>query len=214
MSAPNRPNNSRHAGQSRTTQRRISPSRPCPGPLSFPHRQTPETPRDHLRRPRPGRQRLLGDARTIADAMRAFVPGSWAARLELDTLRPLPAEHVNAELHRAARRPALDRRAQGRRCRRHHPGGPVHPGPRMPARMMTLHRAGLRGPDRRCHGAGRQQPAVLPIVLYTACADGPPQGTWPNGRGHPRNWCPMLPDRGTFCLTFGSLRSRICLNEI
>ena len=39
----------------------------------------------------------------IADALRAFVPGSWVADIDLDTLRPLPAEHVNAELHRAAR---------------------------------------------------------------------------------------------------------------
>ncbi|MYH15952.1 MAG: Rpn family recombination-promoting nuclease/putative transposase, partial [Gammaproteobacteria bacterium] len=45
-------------------------------------------------------KRLLGDARVMADALRAFVPGNWVADLDLDTLRPLPAEHVNAELRR------------------------------------------------------------------------------------------------------------------
>jgi len=41
-------------------------------------------------------KRLLGDARTMADALRAFVPGGWTADLDLGTRRPLPADHMDA----------------------------------------------------------------------------------------------------------------------
>ena len=77
---------------------RISPSSPCPVPYRFPddHPIHPVTvPEGHDR----AAKRLLGDARMIADALRAFVPGSWVSRLDLDTLCPLPTEHMNAELH-------------------------------------------------------------------------------------------------------------------
>ena len=101
-------------------------------------------------------KRLLGDARMIADALRAFVPGSWFARIDLDTLRPLPAEHVNAELHRRRGDLLWTAELKG-------DGSVViileaqsTPDPRMPARMMTLTGAGLRGPHRRGQGAGRQ----------------------------------------------------------
>ncbi|MDE0269708.1 MAG: Rpn family recombination-promoting nuclease/putative transposase [Gammaproteobacteria bacterium] len=112
-------------------------------------------------------KRLLGDVRMIADALRAFVPGSWVSHLDLDTLRPLPAEHVNAELHR--RRGdllwAVDLKGGG---------GVViileaqsTPDPRMPARMMTL--TGLVCEDLTAEAMGPdgRMPALLPIVLYT-----------------------------------------------
>ena len=112
-------------------------------------------------------KRLLGDARMIADAMRAFVPGSWVSRLDLDTLRPLPAEHVNAELHR--RRGDLLWTADFK------DGGAVviileaqsTPDPRMPARMMTLTGLVCEGLTAEAMGPDGRMPAVLPIVLYT-----------------------------------------------
>ena len=112
-------------------------------------------------------KRLLGDARTIADALRAFVPGSWAARLDLDTLRPLPAEHVNAELHRRRGDLLWTAELKG--------GGSVviileaqsTPDPRMPARMMTLTGLVCEGLTDAAKGPDGSMPAVLPIVLYT-----------------------------------------------
>jgi len=112
-------------------------------------------------------KRLLGDARMIADALRAFVPGSWAARLDLDTLRPLPAEHVSAELHR--RRGDLLWTAEFKG------GGAVviilevqsTPDLRMPARMMTLTGLVCEGLTEEAKGPDGRMPAVLPIVLYT-----------------------------------------------
>ena len=112
-------------------------------------------------------KRILGDVRTMAVALRAFVPGGWVANIELDTLRPLPAEHVNAELRRRRGDLLWTAELKG--------GGTVvivveaqsTPDPHMPARMMTLtglvcegFAAEVRGPDGR-------MPAVLPIVLYT-----------------------------------------------
>ena len=112
-------------------------------------------------------KRLLGDVRMIADALCAFVPGSWVAELDLDTLRPLPAEHVNAELHR--RRGDLLWTAELKR------GGSVviileaqsTPDPRMPARMMTLTGLVCEGLTDAAKGPDGSMPAVLPIVLYT-----------------------------------------------
>ncbi|MDD9962228.1 MAG: Rpn family recombination-promoting nuclease/putative transposase [Gammaproteobacteria bacterium] len=112
-------------------------------------------------------KRLLGDARMIADALRAFVPGSWISRLDLDTLRPLPAEHVNAELHR--RRGDLLWTAEFKG------GGAVviilevqsTPDLRMPARMMTLTGLVCEGLTEEAKGRDGRMPAVLPIVLYT-----------------------------------------------
>ena len=101
-------------------------------------------------------KRLLGDTRMIADALRAFVPGSWVSRLDLDTLRPLPAEHVNAELHR--------RRGDLLWTAEFNGGGAVviileaqsTPDSRMPARMMTLTGLVCEGLTDGGHGAGRQ----------------------------------------------------------
>ena len=112
-------------------------------------------------------KRLLGDARMIADALRAFVPGSWISRLDLDTLRPLPAEHVNAELHR--RRGDLLWTAEFKG------GGAVviileaqsTPDLRMPARMMTLTGLVCEGLTEEAGGPDGRMPAVLPMVLYT-----------------------------------------------
>ena len=112
-------------------------------------------------------KRLLGDARMIGDALRAFVPGGWVADIDLDTLRPLPAERVGAELHRRRGDLLWTAELKG--------GGSIviileaqsTPDLAMPARMMTLTglvceglTAGAMGPDGR-------MPAVLPIVLYT-----------------------------------------------
>ena len=110
---------------------------------------------------------LLGDARPIADALRAFVPGSWAARLDLDTLRPLPAEHVNAELHRRRGDLLWTAELKG--------GGSVviileaqsTPDLTMPARMMTLTGLVCEGLTDAAKGPDGSMPAVLPIVLYT-----------------------------------------------
>ncbi|MDD9961866.1 MAG: Rpn family recombination-promoting nuclease/putative transposase, partial [Gammaproteobacteria bacterium] len=102
-----------------------------------------------------------------ADALRAFVPGSWVARLDLDTLRPLPAEHVSAELHR--RRGDLLWTADLK------DGGAVviileaqsTPDLRMPARMMTLTGLVCEGLTDAAKGPDGRMPAVLPMVLYT-----------------------------------------------
>ncbi|MYE86991.1 MAG: hypothetical protein F4X31_12225 [Gammaproteobacteria bacterium] len=112
-------------------------------------------------------KRLLGDARVIADALRAFVPGSWVARLDLGTLRPLPAEHVNAELHRRRGDLLWTAELKG--------GGAVviileaqsTPDPHMPARMMTLTGLVCEGFAAEAWGPDGRTPAVLPIVLYT-----------------------------------------------
>ncbi|MCZ0944470.1 MAG: Rpn family recombination-promoting nuclease/putative transposase [Gammaproteobacteria bacterium] len=113
-------------------------------------------------------KRLLGDVRTMADALRAFVPGSWVAELDLDTLRPLPAEHVNAELWRrrgdllwivefkdGGGSVVIILEAQSTRDLR------------MPARMMTLTGLICEGLTDATRGAEGRMPAVLPIVLYT-----------------------------------------------
>ena len=112
-------------------------------------------------------KRLLGDARTMADALRVFVPGGWVTDLDLDTLRPLPAEHVNAELllRRGDLLWAVDLKGGGAVVI------PVEaqstPDPRMPARMMT--RTGLicEGFTDGAGGQDGRMSAVLPIVLYT-----------------------------------------------
>ena len=112
-------------------------------------------------------KRLLGDTRMIADALRAFVPGSWVSRLNLDTLRPLPAEHVNAELRR--RRGDLLWTAEFKG------GGAIviileaqsTPDLRMPARMMTLTGLVCEGLADAAKGPDSRMPAVLPMVLYT-----------------------------------------------
>ena len=112
-------------------------------------------------------KRLLGDARMIADALRAFVPGSWVSRLDLGTLRPLPAEHVGADLHRRRGDLLWTAELKG--------GGSVviileaqsTPDPRMPARMMTLTGLVCEGLTDAAMGPDGSRPAVLPIVLYT-----------------------------------------------
>ena len=44
-------------------------------------------------------KRIVGNmCARCAIVLRAFVPGKWVADLDLDTLRPLPAELVGAEL--------------------------------------------------------------------------------------------------------------------
>ena len=168
MSAPKPPESSKlRGGDLAQFKGRISPSGPSPGPVSFPQRQPPENPvtlpEGHDR----AAKRLLGDARTMADALRAFVPGDWVADLDLDTLRPLPAEHVNAELRRRRGDLLWTAELKG--------GGAViiaveaqsTPDPRMPARMMT--RTGLvcEGLTAEAQGPDGRMPAVLPIVLYT-----------------------------------------------
>ena len=119
-------------------------------------------------------KRLLRDASMMADALRLCLPAEWLDDIDLDSLRLLPAEHVDAELHR--RRGDLLWATQRRS------GGaalfPVEaqssPDRNMDARMMTLTgmtyegiAATLKGPDGRL-------PAVLPIVLYTG------QRPWPS----------------------------------
>ena len=112
-------------------------------------------------------KRLLGDVRMIADALCAFVPGSWVAELDLDTLQPLPAEHVNAELHRRRGDLLWTAELKG--------GGSVviileaqsTPDPRMPARMMTLTGLVCEGLTDAAKGPDGSMSAVLPIVLYT-----------------------------------------------
>ena len=112
-------------------------------------------------------KRLLGDARMIADALRAFVPGTWVADLDLDTLRPLPAEHVNAELLRQRGDLLWNVEFKG--------GGSLvivleaqsTPDPRMPARMMTFTGLVCEGRTDGAGGPDGRMPAVLPIVLYT-----------------------------------------------
>ncbi|MYG13866.1 MAG: Rpn family recombination-promoting nuclease/putative transposase [Gammaproteobacteria bacterium] len=106
-------------------------------------------------------KRLLGDARVMADALRAFVPGNWVADLDLDTLRPLPAEHVNAELRRRRGDLLWTAELKG--------GGTVvivveaqsTPDPRMPARMMTLTGLVCEGLAAEAKGPGGRIPAVL-----------------------------------------------------
>ncbi len=112
-------------------------------------------------------KRLLGNLRTMRDLLRAFVPGDWVADLDLDTLRPLPAEHVGAELRRRRGDLLWTAGLEG--------GGAVvialeaqsAPDLGMAARMMTLtglicegHAADALRPEGRL-------PAVLPIVVYT-----------------------------------------------
>ena len=112
-------------------------------------------------------KRILGDERVMADALRVFVPGGWVADVDLDTLRPLPAEHVNAELRR--------RRGDLLWTGELKSGGAVviaveaqsTPDPRMPARMMTLTGLVCEGLAAEARGADGRMPAVLPIVLYT-----------------------------------------------
>ncbi|MDE0364107.1 MAG: Rpn family recombination-promoting nuclease/putative transposase [Gammaproteobacteria bacterium] len=112
-------------------------------------------------------KRILGDARVMADALRVFVPGGWIADIDLDTLRPLPAEHVNAELRRRRGDLLWTTELEG--------GGAVviaveaqsTPDPRMPARMMTLTGLVCEGLAAEARGADGRMPAVLPIVLYT-----------------------------------------------
>ncbi|MDE0273927.1 MAG: Rpn family recombination-promoting nuclease/putative transposase [Gammaproteobacteria bacterium] len=112
-------------------------------------------------------KRLLGDVRTMADALRAFVPGGWVADLDLDTLRPLPAEHVDAELRRRLGDLLWTVRLKG--------GGSIiiaieaqsTPDPRMPARMMILTGLICEGLTAEAKGPDGRMPAVLPIVLYT-----------------------------------------------
>ena len=136
-------------------------------PYRFPndkHQKHPVTiPEGHDR----AAKRLLGDARMIADALRAFVPGSWVSHLNLDTLRPLPAEHVNAELHR--------RRGDLLWTVDFNGGGAVviilevqsTPDLGMPARMMTLTGLVCEGLTAAAMGPEGRMPVVLPIVLYT-----------------------------------------------
>ena len=112
-------------------------------------------------------KRLLSDANMMVDALRLCLPAEVLDDIDLDSLRLLPAEHVDAELHR--------RRGDLLWTARRRSGGSVlipveaqsTPDEHMDARVTTLTgmlREGiaptLRGPDGK-------PPAVLPIVLYT-----------------------------------------------
>ncbi len=105
-------------------------------------------------------KRLLGN-------LRAFVPGDWVADLDLDTLRPLPAEHVGAELRRRRGDLLWTAGLKG--------GGAVvialeaqsAPDLGMAARMMTLTGLICEGHAADALGPKGRLPAVLPIVVYT-----------------------------------------------
>ena len=112
-------------------------------------------------------KRMLRDANMMADALRLCLPSEMLDDIDLDTLRLLPAEHVDAQLRR--------RRGDVLWTARRRSGGAAlfpfeaqsTPDRKMSARLTTiigmLHEAigtTLRGP-------GARLPAVLPIVLYT-----------------------------------------------
>ena len=112
-------------------------------------------------------KRLLRDLRMMADVLRLCLPGEVLDDIDLDTLRLLPAEHVDAELRR--RRGDL-LWVVGRRS-----GGvalfPVEaqstPDERMAARMTTITGMLYEGIAPTMKGLDGRLPAVLPIVLYT-----------------------------------------------
>ena len=111
-------------------------------------------------------KRLLRDASMMADALRLGAPADLLDDIMLDTLRLLPAEHVDAELRR--RRGDLLWTAQ-----RWSGGGVLFPveaqsthDRNMAARMMTLTGMSYEGIAASLEADGRL-PAVLPIVLYT-----------------------------------------------
>ncbi|MXW52120.1 MAG: Rpn family recombination-promoting nuclease/putative transposase [Gammaproteobacteria bacterium] len=112
-------------------------------------------------------KRIFGNVRTMRDVLRAFVAGEWVADLDLDTLRPLPGEHVGAELRRRRGDLLWMVDLKG--------GGSVviaveaqsTPVTRMPARTLTLTGLICEGFAAEAWGPGGQLPAVLPIVLYT-----------------------------------------------
>ena len=111
-------------------------------------------------------KRLLGNLRTMRDLLRAFVPGDWVADLDFATLRPLPAEHVGAELRRRRGDLLWTAELKG--------GGAVviaveaqsTPDLHMAARMMTLTGLICESHAEALGPVGRL-PAVLPIVVYT-----------------------------------------------
>ena len=137
-------------------------------------------------------KRLLGDVRMMADALRAFVHGGWTADLDLDTLRPLPAEHVSAELRR--RRGDLLWTVELRG------GGTVvialeaqsTPDARMPARMMTLTGLICEGLAAGAWGADGGMPAVLPIVLHTGLRRWTPALDLAERAGPPKELAPYV----------------------
>ena len=112
-------------------------------------------------------KRIVGNVRTMRDALRAFVPGDWVADLDLDTLRPLPGEHVGAELRRRRGDLLWMVDLKG--------GGSVviaveaqsTPDARMGARAMTLTGLICEGFTAEAWGPAGRLPTVLPIVLYT-----------------------------------------------
>ncbi len=122
-------------------------------------------------------KRLLRDASMMADILRLCLPAELLDDLLLDTLRLLPAEHVDAELRR--------RRGDLLWSVRRRSGGslliPVEaqstPDERMAARMTTITGLLYEGIALTLKGPDGRLPAVLPIVLYTG------QRSWPPGRG-------------------------------
>ena len=111
-------------------------------------------------------KRLLRDASMMADALRLGAPAELLDDIMLDTLRLLPAEHVDAELRR--------RRGDLLWTARRWSGGaaliPVEAQSthdrNMAARMMTLTGMSYEGIASSLEVDGRL-PVVLPIVLYT-----------------------------------------------
>ena len=165
---PNRPNRSSHAVA--ISHSSLRDCRFRAGPLS-PYR----FPNDHRRKRDViiheghdrAAKRIFGDVRTMRDVLRAFVPGDWVADLDLNTLRPLPAEHVGTELRRRRGDLLWMVDLKG--------GGSVvvvveaqsSPDTRMGARTMTLTGLICEGFKAEAWGPAGRLPAVLPIVLYT-----------------------------------------------
>ena len=110
--------------------------------------------------------RLLRDANTIADALRLCLPADVLADIDLDSLRLLPTEHVDADLRR--------HRGDLLWTARLRSGGAVlipieaqsTAARNMAARMMTLTDMSYEGIAASLEVDGRL-PAVLHIVLYT-----------------------------------------------
>ena len=112
-------------------------------------------------------KRLLRDANMMADVLRLCLPAELLDALALDSLRLLPAEHVDAELRR--RRGDLLWSVQRRS------GGtaliPVEAqsihDEHMAARMTILNGMLYEGIAPTMKGPDGRLPVVLPIVLYT-----------------------------------------------
>ena len=122
-------------------------------------------------------KRLLRNASMMADALRLCLPSEMLDDLDLDTLRLLPAEHVDAELRRRRGDLLWTARLRGS-------GAAVFPveaqsthDERMAARMTTLTGMLYEGIATTLKGPDGGPVAVLPIVLYTG------RRRWSAGRG-------------------------------